>query len=276
MEDQKRRQVEYHERVHYSGAKPRIVDNSHPFVDWINNFRLHKALQLIGSPMSGKTVLSLCGGDGQEADFLQRQGARVTVVDLSTVALEAARTRNPVLHCCCMDAESLSFPDCSFDWAFVRDGLHHLARPLKGLYELERVSRDGFVILEGQDSLLVRMLSACGIAEIQDPAGGYVYRFSRRELHKIFCSMQSVGSWRIHTAWLPFGGDIVRYVPAFTRFLYPVMNHRLIRKLLITRRVRKIFKAAFEIAEFITGRWGNSLIVVARKKTMSGRAGRNV
>ena len=143
MEDQKRRQVEYHEREHYRADQPRFVDNSHPFVAWLNHYRLRRAVQMMRVSLAGKSVLSVCGGDGQEADFFERQGARVTVVDLSAVALEAARRRNPALRCCRMDAESLTFVDRSFDWALVRDGLHHLARPLQGLFELERVSREG-------------------------------------------------------------------------------------------------------------------------------------
>jgi ubiquinone/menaquinone biosynthesis C-methylase UbiE len=266
MEDQKRRQVEYHEEKHYRADEPRVVDDSHPFVKWLNDYRLRKAVQMMRAALPGKSVLSVCGGDGQEADFFQKQGARVTLVDLSTVALGAARRRNEALQCCCMDAESLTFADRSFDWALVRDGLHHLARPLKGLYELERVSREGFVILEGQDSLMVRLLSVLGIAENRDPAGGYVYRFSRRELHKIFSSLQTVAEWHVHAAWLPFGSDVLRYFPAFKRFLFPVINQPVIRSFLDTRYVRRTCKAAFCFTEALAGRWGNSLIVVARKK----------
>ncbi len=266
MEEQKRLQVDYHEREHYRADQPRYVDNSHPFIAWLNNYRLREAVRLMSVPLTGKSVLSVCGGDGQEADFFQRRGARVTVVDLSTVALGAARRRNQALCCCCMDAESLTFADRSFDWALVRDGLHHLARPLQGFYELERVSRDGIVILEGQDSFMVRLLSALGIAENHDPAGGYVYRFSRREIHKIFSSLQTVAEWHIHTAWLPFGSDILRNVPLFTRFLYPVMNQPLIRRLLCAKYARAACKAVFCCSQLIGGRCGNSLIVVARKK----------
>src|SRR5437016_14080000 len=114
------------------------------------------------------------------------------MVDLSPIAVQAARAQNPQLDCMCMDAERLDFPDGSFDWAIVRDGLHHLARPLKGLYELERVSREGFAILEGQDSWLVRLLVRLRMGENWDPAGGYTYRFTRRELQKIFNSVQTV------------------------------------------------------------------------------------
>src|SRR5881396_2196691 len=128
IEDQKRRQVEYHEKEHYRALHPRIVDNSHPYVAWLNEYRLRKALEMIECPVAGKRMLSICAGDGQEADFFQSRGADVTVIDLSGVALRAARLRNPALHCIQMDAESLDFPDRSFDWVIVRDGLHHLAR----------------------------------------------------------------------------------------------------------------------------------------------------
>jgi len=266
MEDQKRRQVEYHEKQHYRAARPRAIDNSHLYVEWLNNYRLRKVLEMMRRPLSGKTVLSVCGGDGQEADFFQQLGAKVTVVDLSTVALEAARLRNPALQCICMDAESLTFADRSFDWVIVRDGLHHLARPIKGFYELERVSREGFGILEGQDSLPVRVLSKLGIAENWDPAGGYVYRFNRREIHKIFSSLQTVRDWKIHTAWLPFGSDILGLFPPFKRFVYPIMNQQMIYKLLATKPARSAFKTMFQLMSSITGRWGNSLIIVAHMK----------
>src|ERR1051326_4351449 len=152
-------------------------------------------------PLEGKSILSICGGDGVEADFFARAGAHVTMTDLSSIAVEAARLRNPALRCMRMDAESLAFPDGSFDWVIVRDGLHHLARPMKGLFEMERVCREGFAVLEGQDSLLVRFLVRLGLGENSDPAGGYVYRFTRRELHKTFAAVQTIADWQIFTVW---------------------------------------------------------------------------
>jgi ubiquinone/menaquinone biosynthesis C-methylase UbiE len=266
IEDQKRRQVEYHEREHYRACEPRMADNSHRYVEWLNNYRLATATQMMRVPLSGKTLLSVCGGDGQEADYFQRQGAKVTVIDLSAIALEAARLRNPDLQCACMDAESLTFADRSFDWVLVRDGLHHLARPIKGFYELERVAREGFVILEGQDSLPVRFLSRLGIAENWDPAGGYVYRFSRREMRKVFSSMQTVSDWKMYTAWLPFGSDVLSHFPPFRRLVYPAMTQPLISRFLGTKAARSACKTLFQWATSVAGYWGNSLIVVAHKK----------
>src|SRR2546426_3959424 len=189
MEDQKKRQVEYHECEHYRAGQPRQADNRNPLIASLNKYRLRKMMEMIGTSLDGKSILSVSGGDGDEADFLQRHGAVVTMTDLSAMAVETARVRNPAIQCMKMDSETLAFADGSFDWAIVRDGLHHLARPLKGLYELERVSREGFAILEGQDSWLVRLLVRLGVGENWDPAGGVKYPFIRRGRPKSFNSV---------------------------------------------------------------------------------------
>lgn len=215
---------EYHEGEHFCAWQPRLADNSNPLIAWLNSYRLRKLVEMIGVPLAEKSVLSVCGGDGEEADFLQRQGAVVTMTDLSAAGVEAARVRNPDLRCLRMDAEALAFPDGSFDWAVVHDGLHHLARPVKGLYELERISREGFVILEGQDSWLVRLLVKVGLGENWDPAGGYVYRFSRRELCKLLTSVQTVSPWLIFTTWLAPGSDALKHFSSVMRFVDPAVN----------------------------------------------------
>ncbi len=269
MDSQKHRQVEYHDREHYGSGAPRHADNGNPLIAWLNSYRIRKMLDMIGTPLSGKTVLCVCGGDGEEADFLQKLGARVTTTDLSAQATRAAQLRNPALHCIEMDAESLGFADCSFDWTIVRDGLHHLARPIKGLYELERMSREGFAILEGQDSIPVRLLAKIGLAETWDPAGGYVYRFSRREIQKVFAAVQTVASYSIHTVWLPFGNDVLRFFPSFRQFVFPIINHPSVLRTLSSKPGRQLLKCGFGFLNFLVGHWGNSLIVVARKRSIS-------
>ena len=257
MEDQKRRQVEYHEREHFCAREPRRADNCNPLVAWLNGYRLRKMVEMIGVPLAGKSVLCVCGGDGEEADLLQRLGAVVTTTDLSAAGVEAARVRNPALRCLRMDAESLAFADGSFDWAMVRDGLHHLARPVKGLYELERISREGFAILEGQDSWLVRMLVKLRLGENWDPAGGYVYRFGRRELYKILSSVQTVSRWQIFTAWLPPGSDAVKHFSVAMRFVNPAVNQPFIYRLLTSKPGRYMLKAVFHGVQRAAGRWGS-------------------
>ncbi len=266
MEDQKRRQVEYHDREHYGSGMPRRVDNSNPLIAWLNHYRIRKMVDMIGAPLSGKTILCVCGGDGEEADFLQNLGAVVTTTDLSAAATQAARLRNPDLCCLEMDAESLRFADRSFDWVIVRDGLHHLARPVKGLYELERVSREGFALLEGQDSLAVRFLVRLGLGDDWDPAGGYVYRFGRRELSKIFKTAQTLARWRVHSAWLPFGNDVLKYSATVRLLVYPLIKSPILLSVLASNIGGRTLKAVFRGINLLVGRYGNSLIAIAWKK----------
>jgi ubiquinone/menaquinone biosynthesis C-methylase UbiE len=165
-----------------------------------------------------------------------------------------------------MDSECLAFADASFDWVVVRDGLHHLARPLKGLYEIERVCREGFAIVEGQDSLLVRVLVKLGLGEDWDPAGGYTYRFSRRELYKVFASVQTISKWQVFTTWLPPGSDAVRHFPSVMQFVNPAVNHRFVHPLLSAKTGQYLMKTVFRAVHLMAGHWGNSLIAVAHKK----------
>jgi ubiquinone/menaquinone biosynthesis C-methylase UbiE len=269
MESQKKRQLEYHEREHFHRGRPREADNRNPLIASLNTYRLRKLMEMMGKCLQGKSVLSVCGGDGVEADFFQREGAIVTVTDLSEIAVENARLRNSALSCMAMDSEALAFADGSFDWVIARDGLHHLARPVKGLYEMERVAREGFAIVEGQDSLMVRALVRLGFGEDWDPAGGYTYRFTRRELEKTFHSVQTLSSWRIHTCWLPPGSDAVRHFPVVMDHAAPILNQQLMSRFLCSRIGLSALKSAFNSINRLTGRWGNSLIVVAWKKPRS-------
>src|SRR5439155_22948050 len=134
----------------------------------------------------------------------------------------------------------LSLAEERFDWPIVQDGLHHLARLLKGLYERERVPREGFAILEGQDSWLVRLLVVLGLGEKWDPAGGYTYRFTRRELEKIFNSIQTVSRWQIHTTWLPPSSDAVRQFSVVMDFANPAINQPLFYRVLCSRTGRTV------------------------------------
>ena len=121
-------------------------------------------------------------------------------------------------------------------------------------------------MMEGQDSLAVRLLVALGIGDDRDPAGGYVYRFSRREIHKIFSCVQTLAGWQVHTAWMPFGSDLLRHFPAFKRFMYPFIHHPLVLRVLTSRPGKFILKGLFETLNLLIGRWGNCLIAVAWKK----------
>jgi ubiquinone/menaquinone biosynthesis C-methylase UbiE len=143
-----------------------------------------------GCIKSGQTMLIICGGIGHEAEYFRAAGLDVTNSDYSEETIKYGMKIYPNLKHEIQNAENLTYKDNTFDYCYVRAGLHHLERPIKAIYEMERVSRLGFGFQEAHDSSLMRLLVRLGYTADIEPAGNYVYRFQRRELEKLMCAMR--------------------------------------------------------------------------------------
>ncbi len=99
--------------------------------------------------ISGKEILDLCCGAGGKAVFLSELGAKKVVgVDLGADFIAQAKSFAAVkgaTNCEFIvdDAQSLPFPDRSFDMVFSFDAFEHVADPKKMLSEARRVMRKG-------------------------------------------------------------------------------------------------------------------------------------
>jgi len=110
------------------------------------------------------------------------------------------------------NAESLHFASQSFDIIFCKEGLHHLARPVLGLYEMLRTCRVAVVFIEGYDGWLNRRLERAGLSSIYetDQAGNigqrrnYVFRWGRRLLEELLNSYYLDSGWTVSlvSAWM--------------------------------------------------------------------------
>lgn len=144
------------------------------------------------------TIL-VCGGGDLDKRVLERIGYRnVTISNLDSrmTGCEYA----PYLWKL-ENAESLSFPDDSFDYALIHAAVHHAASPHRVLTEMYRVARRGMLVIEARDALLVRIMEALGVTESYEHSavyynggehGGvndtgipnYIYRWTEREVEK--------------------------------------------------------------------------------------------
>jgi ubiquinone/menaquinone biosynthesis C-methylase UbiE len=162
---------------------------SHPFHDHFRAIpfeRLHKLLERRGVDLNGKSVLIAGCGDGIDLHYLRKYyRSEFSVADLSTAAIAKVRERYPEVTGHVQDMEELSFADDSFDYVFVSHGLHHLPRPMRGLYELLRVSRYGLLVIEPYDNWLTRLATRLGLATEIEESGNYVYRFSVRDVERV-------------------------------------------------------------------------------------------
>ncbi|MGH2820956.1 MAG: class I SAM-dependent methyltransferase [Actinomycetota bacterium] len=117
------------------------------------------------------------------------------------------------------NCESLSFPTASHDLVFCKEGLHHLARPVLGLYEMLRVCRKAAIFIEPYESPLERLFEKVGVATKFErkqssfqvlPTGSvvtrdnYVYHWTVRQLRTLLNSyyLDSGYELELHLGWI--------------------------------------------------------------------------
>lgn len=95
------------------------------------------------------------------------------------------------------NCERLAFASGSFDLVFCKESLHHLPRPVLGLYEMLRVCRGAALFLEPFDSQLDGLLQRLGLSTVyeSDSLGdvklrdNFVYRWDRKQLEFLLNSL---------------------------------------------------------------------------------------
>lgn len=153
------------------------------------------------------TIVAVCAGQAERDLFLRLGFRDVVITNLDE--------RLPESECAPYswsreDAESLSFEEGSFDFAFVADGLHHCASPHRALLEMYRVSQKGLIAIESRDNLLMRVANRLGLSpeyEVEAVVGNeytwgglnnthipnFVYRWTESDFRKTINSFNPVG-----------------------------------------------------------------------------------
>ena len=103
---------------------------------------LAMAAQHFQSPGKGQALLLDVGcGDGYRTSKLQSPTIRISGIDKNKAAIEVARSRLPAADFRVSGAESIPFPDGTFDHIFSFSSLQYTARP-KVLAECARVLKN--------------------------------------------------------------------------------------------------------------------------------------
>lgn len=110
------------------------------------------AILHVFAPLEGKHLLDIGCGRGRLSRALIRRGARVSGADPSDEMIALAREAAPNASFEIAGAESLPYPDGTFDGAVILNSLHHVPEDkiAPALAEAMRVTRPGghFLILE--------------------------------------------------------------------------------------------------------------------------------
>jgi ubiquinone/menaquinone biosynthesis C-methylase UbiE len=153
-------------------------------------------------------VLAVCAG---ESDRRLLSGLGFSHVTLTNVDVQTGTSAHDGAGAAgaweVADVQALPYPDRSFDFAFVSDGLHHCRSPHRAITEMCRVARLGIIVVESRDSLAVRAARRIGITgdyEFNDrllttrthggadfgPVPNFVYRWTEREFEKCIATYE--------------------------------------------------------------------------------------
>lgn len=103
-------------------------------------------LQQMGE-MSGKRLLDLGCGAGENSVYFAKKGALCVAADYSSgmvkVALQLAAANSVEIEGCTANAMALDFPDNTFDFVYASNLLHHLPNPKLAIREMHRVLKPG-------------------------------------------------------------------------------------------------------------------------------------
>ena len=152
-------------------------------------------------------MLVVAGGTA-ERDLLRDCGFNhVTITNLDSVEASSHLKPYQWAH---EDAQNLSYPQKSFRWVVVVDGLHHCTSPHRALTEMYRVCTNGVLVIEARDSLLMRAAVRFGFSSRYEleavaaqggrsgglengPIPNHIYRWTEREFKKTIRSCDPTG-----------------------------------------------------------------------------------
>lgn len=112
---------------------------------YLNSFEQNKFLPLLGD-IKNKMVLDVGAGTGRLSVALSKLGAQVTALDLSEQMLQILKNKDKKIDTVVGDAESLPFPDNTFDVVTAAFLVVHLKDPNTFFDEAYRVLKDGGIL----------------------------------------------------------------------------------------------------------------------------------
>jgi SAM-dependent methyltransferase len=203
-------------RLYRRSLRDLLRIDSHPdFHDYLFAHAMQRYRASLREPERDLGSILAVGANHREASALTGQPFRRILLtgiadpDPAIRSVEAADSR---VRYRIENSEHLSLDSRSFDFVLCKESLHHLARPVLGLYEMLRVCRRAALIIEPYDTLAGRLLERLGLSTVYetDQVGNigsrdnFVYRWSRRQLESLLNSyyLESDYALEITLGWL--------------------------------------------------------------------------
>ena len=145
------------------------------------------------------TVLALCANDREAVVFEKYSFDKILLTGINEPndTIRAIANTDPRVSYQKQNSENISIPSRSYDLVMCKEGLHHLARPVLGLYEMLRIAKTAVIIIEPYDTILNRLLlEILNLSSVYETnvsgnlnqRDNFVFRWSRRQLEFILNS----------------------------------------------------------------------------------------
>jgi len=196
ISQQKIRQREWHDRafIEQDFEYVKFNYNSSAFYAYLLYYELREVYELLSSRRYAH-IANLCSGQGFEIEFLSQLSQSILILDISRNSLRKARLKGEALgikvEAVCCDAENLPLRDNIVDFALTYHGFHHLARPVRGLEEMARISRYRLALFEPAKGIVRKLVKKLGLKPETEESGNLVYEFGLNEIRE-FATQQNL------------------------------------------------------------------------------------
>ena len=159
--------------------------------------------QILKFLSKGKSILVLGASSDEASLFHKLQFKRVTLSNIDLAQLKGAEKYK--FKKIKIDFKNLfKIKNNSYDYVVVHASIHHTSRPHNILLEMYRIAKHGILIVESNDSFVMRLSVKLNFSEDFEKSAlntcvkgvdgsnipNYVYRWTEREIKKLFYSYQ--------------------------------------------------------------------------------------
>lgn len=143
-------------------------------------------------------ILAVCANIREAITLKQYSFDEILLTGLTepSASLVEEIRKDSRLSYCQENSECLRIPSKSYDLVICKEGIHHLARPYLGVYEMLRVSKSGVIFIEPGSTLIGSLLEVAGLSSVYERnqedniscRDNYVFRWNKKSLRDLLKS----------------------------------------------------------------------------------------